>query len=128
MFVIVTLDEAANALRQPDLVDDETFRELVDDVNAAALEAWAWQRSPAPSRVKRIVVDAIARGWTHVPGQRRLESLTRANDDASRTERYAETSVDAMAVGSFFTEAELAFLSYRRDGGPVRTIGVALSW
>lgn len=123
--MILTVNDAADWLRTPDLVDNPSFQHLVSLVDELVTEEWKWPREVVPARVKLLALNAMSRAWVTSPGERTVESLTRSIDDASRTERYSSTA--RVGLDGLLTPDELEYL-HGASGGPSRTIGVGLSW
>ena len=109
---VITAAELASWLRDPSLEDDPSLVQVVDLVNDLIDEEWTTPVDPVPVRIKLLALGVAARAWTHDPSTSRLESVTRGVDDATRTERYRESSTDDSV---FLTAAELAIL----NGQPV---------
>lgn len=124
--MILIPQDAADWLRDPELANDESFSNLVNLVNEVISEEWKWATPTVPARIRLLAVNVVARAWAQKPGERVLESYTRAVDDASRTERFSSRG-PLIGFDGLLTDAELEFL-HGAPAGRVRTIGVGLSW
>ncbi|MBS42920.1 MAG: hypothetical protein CMH83_07155 [Nocardioides sp.] len=67
----------------------------VELANGLVTEAWKCPTTPVPWWVKAIALEAAARGSRNPRG---LQSWTRSVDDASRTERVAESQLKQLGV------------------------------
>lgn len=76
----------------------------VELANSVVSQAWTVQTDPAPAWVKALTLEVAARPFRNPGG---IASRTVTVDDASRTERFG---ADAVRVGVFLTDAELAML------------------
>lgn len=72
--------------------------------NDVVSHAWGTQVDPAPAWVKALTLEVAARPFRNPSG---IATKTITVDDASRTERFG---ADAVRVGIFLTDAELAML------------------
>ena len=124
--MILIPQDAADWLREPDLATNPSFVALVQLVDSLVTEEWKWASASIPARIKLLAVNAVARAWAQKPGERVVESYTRAIDDASRTERFSTRSA-TVGLDGLLTDAELAYL-HGAPAGRARTIGVGLSW
>lgn len=113
---VITAAELASYLRNPDLVSDPSFVQIVSLTNDLIDEAWAAPAYPVPVRITLLGLDVAARAWSFDPTTAHLESYTRTLDDASRTERF-RTKGDGGRV--YLTAAEASLL---RGAPAVRSV------
>ncbi len=109
---VITAADSASWLRNPALEDDPSLVQVVELVNALVDEEWTTPVDPVPVRITLLALGVAARAWSHDPSTAHLESVTRGVDDATRTERYRASTVDASI---YLTAGELAIL----NGEPV---------
>lgn len=117
---VITADELALRFRDEALVNDDSFKQIVELTNALVTEAWTDSpTTPAPIKIRLLAFGVAERAWTHNPSTANVESVTRSIDDASRTERYRSSGSNS---NIFLTDAELALLQGRRLTRSVRLV------
>lgn len=116
---IITADDLASWLRDPSLSTDPSLIQIVGLTNDLVSEEWANPDDPAPTRIRLLTLGVAARAWVNDPSKANLESITRAVDDASRTERY-RTAGNGGTV--YLTGDELAVLQGKPQARSVRLV------
>lgn len=114
---VITAGDLASWLRDPSLEANESLIQVVDLTNELVAEEWSDPVDPAPARIRLLTLGVASRAWVNDPSKANLESLTRALDDASRTERYRASANDGTV---YLTSDELAILHGKRAVHSVR--------
>lgn len=114
---IIDITALASWLDRDDILGSGRANLIVSLTNALITEAWTHPADPVPASVRVLALTVAARAWAAKPGSGRVQSITSAADDVTRTERYAVTD-SAEAGDVFLTDAELARLN-----GATLTVG-----
>lgn len=120
---IITVDTLASLLgvSPTELAQNNRAKQIIEHTNGLITEKWVRPVDPAPTSVKLLALAVAERAWTHTPGQRRPQSVTKTSDNTSKTERY-DNSETAAGHGVYLTEDELKTLrGGRRRRRTIRT-------
>lgn len=117
---IISTDDLASWLRDPDLTDDESFQQIVDLTNELITEEWTdGPTTPPPVKIQLLAYGVATRAWVHDPAKSNLESVTRTIEGASRTERYRSGGA---GLNVYLTADELAILQGKRATNSIRLV------
>lgn len=118
MTTIIDEGDVANWLDRPDLQSSSRLELIVEMVNGLIDEKWTLTPRPTqtPTSVRLLALTMASRALASTPGQPPLQSVTRAVDDSSRTERYAISDAVAAGYGVYITDAELTALNSSGSG------------
>lgn len=111
---VITPDEVISYLGASTPVESDRLNLIIELTNGLIADKWANPTTPpdsVPAWVRSIALEVAARPLRNPRG---LASVTRSIDDASRTERLADTAARA---GVFLTAEEEARLANRGNTG-----------